>query len=204
MSSRADIAPRLDPATVAAKDQTIRDIALEMSTGSWHQYRSVVEWAARTGLSEATLANYSKEASRLLRLAWSDDGSRVAVMERIQQLGRDAVNRTEEVVDREGKVVTLRKPDFKSAVHAAEVVASILGMTRQQHELRVTYERMSDEQLWAEAEKFLELRAAHLPEGALEDTSNERQKQVTVTSVVRAGEREPIRPQEDLPADLTA
>lgn len=183
MSRRSDIVPRLDPAAVAGKDFHVREIALEMSKGTWHQYRSAVEWAAKHGLAESTVADYAKDASRLLRLGWSDEGARVLVMERISQLGQDAVLRREEYVGKDGQVRSLLKPDFKSAVHAAEVLASILGMTRHTQELRVTYERMSDEQLMAEAVKFLELREAQLPQAALEHEKSNEQQQVTVEVV---------------------
>ena len=189
MSRRTDMSPRLDPAAVAAKDVCVREIALSMSAGDWHQYRSALEYAVRHGLSEFTVADYAKEAARMLRIAWTDDATRVTVLERIQQLGRDAVHRREEVLDRAGNVVSVSKPDFRSAIESAKVVASILGMTRQQHELRVTYERMSDEQLMAEAVKFLELKDEHTPEGVPQVAARKIEEQEDDREEQSAGER---------------
>jgi len=163
---RLAIAPVLDPALTTAKDQRIREIALRMAAGDWHPYRGPLDVARQTGLSPHTVADYAKEAARLLRLSWADDQARVALLERIQTLGEEARSRTEEVLDKDGRVQTLRKPDMKSAIRATEIVANILGLTKQQHDVRVSYEAMTDEQLMAETTKFLERKNDRNPEGA--------------------------------------
>jgi len=147
---------RAEEGSTAAKDASIKEIALKMAEGKWHPYRDALDYAATSGLSVSTVSTYAKEASRLLRIAWTDDSTRSVVVERIQKLGEDAANRTEEAVSKTGEIVTLRKPDYKSAIHAAEVLANILGMTKQQHEVRVSYERMSDDELMAAAMQHLQ------------------------------------------------
>ena len=136
---------------VNAKDRAIKEIAQIMATGVWHPHRSVVEYAAAHGYQEVTIKEYAAEAARLLRIAWTDETARVSILEKIHQLGLDAQNRTEEVLDKDGCVHTVRKPDFKSAIMAANSVAAILGMNRTEVNVTHNYEAMTDQQLLAAA-----------------------------------------------------
>ena len=152
---KSQLVHRADEGTTAAKDRTIAEIARIMSTGAWRPYTSTMEYAAKIGLTEWTVAEYAKEAARLLRIFWSDESARANLIGRIQKLGEDAANRTEEVLDKEGNKVTVSKPDHKSAITAANSLTAILGMTRQTVDVKVSYEKMSDAQLWAEAAKYI-------------------------------------------------
>jgi hypothetical protein len=64
---------------------------------------------------------------------------------RIHSIGQDALERTEEYVDRNGDKHTLRKPDHRSALQAAVEVAELAGLRKQRIELDVR--TMSDEQI---------------------------------------------------------
>ncbi len=133
--------------SVAAKDANIKEIAHIMATGVWHPHRSVVEYAKSAGLQEVTVKEYAAEAARLLRLAWTDETARVAILEKIYRVGDDAANRTEEVLDKDGCIHTVRKPDYKTQVTALNSIAAILGMSRQQIDVTHNYEKMTDQQL---------------------------------------------------------
>lgn len=95
-----------------------------------------------------------------MRIFWSDDTARIATLERIRQLGEDAANRCEDALDKDGNIVSLKKPDYRSAITAGNSVAAILGMQRPV-EVRVSYERMSDDQLLHAALEFLKNKKAH-------------------------------------------
>ncbi len=164
---------------VAAKDANIKEIAHIMATGVWHPHKSVVEYAKTAGLQEVTVKEYAAEAARLLRLAWTDETARVAILEKIYQVGQDAANRTEEVLDKDGCVRTVRKPDFKTQVTALNSIAAILGMTRQQIDVTHNYEGMTDQQLFDAAKRHMKSSTGKpfpaAPKPILETTSHERE-----------------------------
>lgn len=137
------------------KDKIVESIALDMSSGNWHPFKSVRELAVRTGVSLSNAQKYCAEASRLLRLSWGQEEAKVAVLERIAFLGRDALDRTEEALDADGCVHTLRKPDHKTALNAAKHLADILGLSGANSEVVVRYQQMSDSDLWREAQRFV-------------------------------------------------
>lgn len=137
------------------KDKIVESIALEMAEGTWRPFRSVRELAARLGISLPNAQRYCAEATRLLRLSWGQDEAKVAVLERIAQIGRAAETRTEEALDAEGGVHELRKPDHRTALQAAKHLADILGLSGANSEVVVRYQQMSDSELWRETEKFV-------------------------------------------------
>lgn len=146
------------------KDKIIEAIALEMAEGKWRPFRSVRDLAARTGISLGNAQKYAAEAARLLRLSWGQDEAKIAVIERISQIGRAAEERKEEmgVFNTETKaveVVELSKPDHRTALAAANSLANILGLSGANSEVVVRYQQMSDSELWLEAKRF----AAQLP-----------------------------------------
>lgn len=141
------------------KDKIVEAIALEMAEGKWRPYKSVRELAARSGVSLGNAQKYAAEATRLLRLSWGQDEAKVAVIERIAQIGRAAEERTEQAVDSNGDVHTLSKPDHRTALNAAKHLADILGLSGSNSEVVVRYQQMSDSDLWLEAQRF----AAQLP-----------------------------------------
>jgi len=144
------------------KDKIIEAIAFEMSEGNWRPYRSVRELAAKYGITLGNAQKWASEATRLLRLSWGQEEAKLAVLERIAQIGRAAETRTEEVVDPKGNVVTVRKPDMATAGKMAVTVAGILGLTGPNSEVVVRYQQMSDADLAREASRFL----AQLPGAA--------------------------------------
>lgn len=136
------------------KDKIIEAIALEMAEGKWRPFRSVRDLAARTGISLGNAQKYAAEAARLLRLSWGQDEAKIAVIERISQIGRAAEERTEEAVDAKGEVHVLSKPDHRTALAAANSLANILGLSGANSEVVVRYQQMSDSELWLEAKRF--------------------------------------------------
>ncbi|MEI9950811.1 MAG: hypothetical protein WDO74_17980 [Pseudomonadota bacterium] len=166
--------------SVAAKDGNIKEIAHIMATGVWHPHKSVVEYAKTAGLQEVTVKEYAAEAARLLRLAWTDETARVAILEKIYQVGNDAANRTEEVIDKDGCVRTVRRPDYKTQVTALNSVAAILGMNRQQIDVNHNYEGMTDAQLFEAAKRHMKSSTGKPfpapPKPILETTSHEQRE----------------------------
>lgn len=79
----------------------------------------------------------------------------MAVLERIVQVGRAAEQRTEEVVDAKGNVVTISKPDHRTALTALKHLADILGLSGSNSEVVIRYQQMSDSDLAREASRFL-------------------------------------------------
>jgi hypothetical protein len=142
------------------KDQIVEAVALQMSEGNWRPYRSVRELAARHNMSLASAQRYASEATRLLRLSWGQDEAKVAVLERIAHIGREAMEREEEagVFNTETKsveVVALKKPDHRTALAAMKHLADMLGMSGTNSEVVVRYQQMSDSDLWREAQRFV-------------------------------------------------
>lgn len=136
------------------KDKLIEQVALDMAAGKWHPFRSVRELAARLGVSLSNAQKYSAEATRLLRLSWGQDEAKLAVIERINHIGDDALKRTEEALDATGGVHTLHKPDHRTALAAAKHLADILGLSGANSEVVIRYQQMSDSDLWLEAQRF--------------------------------------------------
>jgi len=160
------------------KDKIIESIALEMSAGKWHPFRSVRELARRTGVSLSNAQKYCAEASRLLRIGWGQDEAKVAVIERISFLGQDALDRIEEmgVFNTETKcveVVQLRKPDHRTALNAAKHLADILGLSGANSEVVVRYQQMSDSDLWREAQRFVAQLRGQTHDDGIETTGEE-------------------------------
>ncbi|HYQ30402.1 MAG TPA: hypothetical protein VER04_24400 [Polyangiaceae bacterium] len=147
------------------KDKLIEAIALEMAEGTWRPFKSVRELAARQGISLTNAQRYCAEATRLLRLSWGQDEAKVAVLERIAQIGRAAETRTEEALDATGQVHELRKPDHRTALQAAKHLADILGLSGANSEVVVRYQQMSDLELMKETTRFI----ARLQEGNTHD-----------------------------------
>lgn len=137
------------------KDKFIEAIALSMAEGKWEPFRSVRELAARERISLGNAQAYAAEASRLLRISWGGEDAKLAVLERIRNIGKAAEERTEEVLDAGGEVRTLRKPDYRTALRSAETLASILGLQGSNAEVVIRYQNMSDAELYAEAQRLL-------------------------------------------------
>jgi len=147
------------------KDKIVEKIALEMAEGNWRPWTSVRELAARLGVGLSQSQKYAAEATRLLRLSWGQDEAKVAVLERIARLGRASEERTEEVGafnPETGKIeiVTLRKPDLRSALAAAKHLADCLGMSGEKAEVIVRYQQMSDVELLREVSRFAQLKGS--------------------------------------------
>lgn len=143
------------------KDKLIEQIAFEMAEGNWRPYRSVREVAVRYGITLGNAQKWAAEATRLLRLSWGQDEAKVAVLERIAQIGRAAEARTEEIVDAKGELHTVRKPDMATAGKMAIGLANILGLSGANSEVVIRLQTMSDTDLALEATRFL----ARLTEG---------------------------------------
>ena len=140
---------------VLAKDALIEAVAYQMSEGKWVPFRSVRAFADKHNVSLLTAQKYAAEATRLLRMSWGQDEAKVAVLERIAYIGRDALERTEEAISPSGEVVTLRKPDHRTAFSCAKSLADYLGLGGTNSEVVVRYQAMSDSELWTETQKFV-------------------------------------------------
>ncbi len=136
------------------KDEILRVIADQMAAGTWRPYRGVRDLALRFDMPLSNAQHYVAEASRLVRLSWGGEEAKAAVIERIQQIGTAAEFRTEEVALQDGTVVQVRKPDFRSALRAAETLATITGLTGATADVIIKFQQMSDHELWLEAERY--------------------------------------------------
>lgn len=165
------------------KDKIVEQVALQIAEGTWQPYKSVRELAAKLGVSLHAAQGYASEATRLLRMSWGQDDAKVAVLERIAQLGRSALERTEEVLDMSGNVHTLKKPDHRTALAAAKHLADCLGLSGSNSEVVVRYQQMSDSELLREV-KELALQQKGNPHGIIEAIGQE----------VSEPEPAPIRP----------
>ena len=156
-----------------AKDKIVEEIAHTMSKGEWLPYRSVRQLAVTHGLSLENAQKYCAEAGRLLRLSWGGEEAKMAVVERIAQIGRAAETRTEETVDAKGNVVEIRKPDHRTALTAAKHLADILGLSGANSEVVIRYQQMSDSDLAREASRFLAQLSGESSNGRSYETSGE-------------------------------
>ncbi len=143
-----------------AKDKIVEDVALEMAEGKWRPFKSVRELAARTGVSLSQAQRYAAEATRILRMSWGQDEAKVAVLERIAQIGRAAEERTEQAAvyntaSESIEIVELSKPDHRTALAAAKHLADMLGMSGVNGEVVVRYQHMTDAELWREAQRLM-------------------------------------------------
>lgn len=129
-------------------------IANQMAAGNWRPYRGVRDLALQFDMPLHSAQHYVAEASRLIRLSWGGEEAKAAVIERIQQIGTAAEFRTEEVALQDGTVVQVRKPDFRSALRAAETLATITGLMGATADVIIKFQQMSDHELWLEAERF--------------------------------------------------
>lgn len=154
------------------KDKIVEQVALEISDGTWQPYKSVRLLAARLGVSLAQAQRYAAEATRLLRMSWGQDEAKVAVLERIAQLGRSALERKEEVLDMSGNVHLLKKPDHRTALAAAKHLADCLGLSGSNSEVVVRYQQMSDSELLREVRQ-LALQQKNDPYGTIEAIGQE-------------------------------
>jgi hypothetical protein len=154
------------------KDKLVEAVALEMAEGTWRPFKSVRELAARLGVSLSQAQKYSAEATRLLRLSWGQDEAKVAVLERIAQIGRAAEERTEEALDATGGIHTLRKPDHRTALAAAKHLADCLGLSGSNSEVVVRYQQMSDSELLREVQRFAQLQGKN-HDGSIIEISGE-------------------------------
>lgn len=136
------------------KDEILKTIVDKMISGQWLPYRSVRELALSHDMEMANAEKYVCEASRLIRLSWGGEEAKAAIIERIAQIGRAAEFRTEEAIKMDGEIVSVRKPDHRTALRAAETLASIVGLTGPTADVIIRLQQMSDGELWAEAERF--------------------------------------------------
>jgi len=144
-----------------------------MAEGTWRPFKSVRELALRTGVSLSNAQKYCAEASRLLRLSWGQEEAKVAVLERIAQIGRAAETRTEEALDALGEVHVLSKPDHRTALNAAKHMADILGLSGANSEVVIRYQQMSDSDLWREAQRFVAQLRGNTNDDGIETTGEE-------------------------------
>lgn len=142
--------------TVLQTDRLIEAVANEMTNGKWLPYRSVRQFAIEQGISLGHAQRYAAAASRLVRMSWNSDEAKVALIERISRLGHASETRTEEVVDSQGCVHEVRKPDMRSALRAAEWLGNVLGISGTNSELVVRVQSMSDGELFSEMQRFIE------------------------------------------------
>jgi len=136
------------------KDKIIESIALEITQGTWRPFRSVRELAARLDIPLSRAMHYAGEATRLLRMAWGGEEAKAAILERIAEIGIASETRTEEVVDMKGNIRTVRRPDMRSALAAAQTVANALGLTGSNSEVVIRYQQMTDSDLLREVQRL--------------------------------------------------
>jgi len=105
------------------------------------------------------------------RLSWGQDEAKVAVIERIAQIGRLALEREEDALDATGAIHALRKPDHRTALASAKHLADILGLSGANSEVVVRYQQMTDSELWLEAQSFV-AQLQGKPDGRSEQTQD--------------------------------
>jgi hypothetical protein len=108
------------------------------------------ELAALWNVAPVTARNYAAEAVRLYRrlVAGFGEDLRARIMARLEFIGRDSLERTEEVVDGMGDKHTVRRPDHRTARQCVMDQAQLAGLLVHKHTMSVT--EMTDEELRAQ------------------------------------------------------
>jgi len=114
-------------------------------------------WTTTSELAElwrcgrATARDYAAEARRHyireIDRAGRDD-YRARIMAGIEHVGRDALERTEQVIDGLGNKHTIRKPDHRTALRALTDLAQLGGLLVHKHE--VTVSELTEEEIRAQ------------------------------------------------------
>jgi hypothetical protein len=167
--------PRGSPAREVDTEGRIQQIMQAMAELRWRGRSSQEEFAARFGISAKRLEVLSAEASRRLKATWDHEHLREILITRMATIGQAALERTEEVVDKDGRVHEVKRPDHRSALNAVCAIRDTLGLTVQKHEVTHRYEQMDDRELALEAARWLsEHSAPVLTDG--EDVPPEEEK----------------------------
>jgi hypothetical protein len=134
-------------ALAVTKAEQVNFMILAMRRGIYQRGHTTLAMAKLWALDEGTVEAREVEAVRAVqRIIEEQPGDLLAeLVLRVHGIGQDALERTEEYVDRFGHVHTLRKPDHRSALQAAMDVAELAGLRKQRIEVDVR--TLSDEQI---------------------------------------------------------
>lgn len=124
---------------------------LELMLDAAFHWKTTDELAAVWGCDPATVRAYAAEARRhyIREIDRSGrDDYRARLMSRIEFVGRDALERTEEVIDGMGDKHTIRKPDHRTALRALTDLAQLGGLLVHKHE--VTVSELTEEEIRAQ------------------------------------------------------
>ena len=116
----------------------------------WYQPADYVALARVWGVNERHASQYAAEARRMLArelLSKSADELRAELLARMAYIGQDALTRTEEAVTVKGDIVTVRRPDHRTALRAAEAQSELLGLKVQRHHHVITAGELTTEQI---------------------------------------------------------
>lgn len=127
------------------------DYLFDLMVDARFAWTTTDELAALWKCHPSTVREYAAEARRRyireVERAGRDD-YRARIMGRIDFVGRDALERTEEVVDAMGTVHTVRRPDHRTARQSLLDLAQLGGLLVHKHE--VTINELTDEEIRAQ------------------------------------------------------
>lgn len=134
-------------ARATSKAEQVNFIILAMRRGVYHRGLTTRAMAKLWSLSEVAVADREVEALRAVqRVIEEQPGELLAeLVLRVQSIGQDALERTEEYVNAKGQKHTIRKPDHRTALQAAIEIAELAGLRKQRVEIDVR--TLSDEQI---------------------------------------------------------
>lgn len=121
----------------------------------WYQPGGWAALARVWEVSERHVQQYAAEARRMLSrelLSQSRDELLAELLARLSFLGEEARTRTEEALTMSGDVVTVRRPDVRAAIRAAEAQGELLGLKVQRHH-HVHAGELTTEQIVEQLEK---------------------------------------------------
>lgn len=127
-----------------------------MARNEWRSGRTDRELAEAWGVARATVWGYSSQASRLVKMQLGDgDEMRERLAALMMTVSQAAVERTEEVATALGEVITVRKPDMRTALSALAEIRDTFGLKVQKHEHEHRYANKPLNELLQEAEEYL-------------------------------------------------
>jgi hypothetical protein len=124
-----------------------------MVTGEYVRGRSDKALADLWEVDLTTVHRYSAEANRILTrelISKSREELLAELVNRIANIGQNALERTEEVALQSGAVVEVRRPDHRTALRAAEAAGELLGLKVQRHHHTVQASELTTEQIIAQ------------------------------------------------------
>lgn len=132
------------------KGEQVDYIIDALRAGVYHRGRTTKAMMRLWSLSKGAVVEREVEALRAVHRAIEDHADELAaeLFLRIQSIGQGALERVEDVIDKDGCRHEVRKPDHRTALAAAVELAELAGLRKTRVEVDVR--GMSDEQLYAQ------------------------------------------------------